>query len=685
MHQSSDLSASITTMKAHSSVMPHPSTNESDGVASVGGSELKLRAWNNKKSEVRADLESGPSSLLLHRMHTHITHESQISGAIDSFGVVDCLIDPWRYDIETEADEHSHFQVVTFIEDFLIALLHPLSLVYVYMRYGLIGLQVRSFFPPSRPRQTPATSSTDTSSESRNSSSGGTSESESKINSMFEDPDKPKWTFGAMQFFSASILVMLLRFTWIVSFLLSKSHSLGNTITASVGMSRAPIYAFSMTSLTTVLLLLSLSNKKAYRKKASFNRMLLHRERRMEELFFGWLPLPWQLAAFELRMAALKTGNVDLSRKRFTFASCNEEQLRAALGEKVLGYIEMDGSRATSANIIDGNVEIGAQCTAMAMLLRITLDKSFANPAFGPDASGLYLSQHFSNTWLLYACAMISAPYWVAHGFQNGGSYDVAGVISCITSAIITFQVVVPNPQGITYSAILSVKRRKDMLSFLNSLLMSQSDHIDEGLIKETTSLKHAEDWPYSIDMSHAANMSVWRICRDIVFEFGANYRLRTDANGAIMIMYVLVLTLFLLLVSILVPEKVSFYDYAFPVVFHVLMLIPMSFFAIALAYEGDHCAAEIDLSSSTLANAMLRIEEKFANLNRGLTARESQRLLGARSAASSLQTSLATSKHLHPVQILNMLTLDRALIFTVLFGLFTQFTCILNVLSVVK
>jgi hypothetical protein len=104
--------------------------------------------------------------------------------------------------------------------------------------------------------------------------------------------------------------------------------------------------------------------------------------------------------------------------------------------------------------------------------------------------------------------------------------------------------------------------------------------------------------------------------------------------------------------VSILVPEKVSFYDYAFPVVLHIFMLLPMSMFAIALAFEGDHCAEVIDLSSSTLANAMLRIEEKFANLNRALTAKESQRLVGARSAAASLQTSLATSKHLHPVQI---------------------------------
>ena len=84
-----------------------------------------------------------------------------------------------------------------------------------------------------------------------------------------------------------------------------------------------------------------LANKKALRKRASDSRLRAHRERRNEELINGWLPLPWFVALIEFRVTAAQT-DTDLSRIFFSFRDVSVQELRGAIGEKVLAYLEQD-------------------------------------------------------------------------------------------------------------------------------------------------------------------------------------------------------------------------------------------------------------------------------------------------------------------------------------------------------
>jgi len=283
-------------------------------------------------------------------------------------------------------------------------------------------------------------------------------------------------------------------------------------------------------------------------------------------------------------------------------------------------------------------------------------------------------------------------PFVVAHAIQGGGTYDTLEIISCFLSLIILNLSAVAPPQGFTMSAVVTIERRRKMLSFWNELLLSSRNQshfyeLDDDDLTGDAGAKggagiSVEKWHLNLDMGSAANINLWKKCRDIVLGFGSCYRHRSDANGALMIIYVIVLTLFLVLVSILVPGKLSFKAFAFPILLHIFLIIPMSLFALALAFEGEKVNQVADKSASILASAMLHLEEMISRRKTLMTDVELQMITSARNAASQLQTSLEVTKSLHPTEILNFITLDRALVVSILFAVFAQFTLILDAIN---
>jgi len=162
--------------------------------------------------------------------------------------------------------------------------------------------------------------------------------------------------------------------------------------------------------------------------------MYSHRERRSEELFFGWLPLPWRVLIFELRLAAHQAG-IDLEKSCFTFHKITVDELRESLGSKCLSKIEQEGP------VVFEDSEGRAQCTAMAMMFRLGLEESWATPAFGPDADAEYLPSHLSGWFLLCICAVVFLPFIVVHGIQKDSRpYDDWGIVCTVLSTIFNLQ-----------------------------------------------------------------------------------------------------------------------------------------------------------------------------------------------------------------------------------------------------
>ena len=64
--------------------------------------------------------------------------------------------------------------------------------------------------------------------------------------------------------------------------------------------------------------------------------------------------------------------------------------------------------------------------------------------------------------------------------------------------------------------------------------------------------------WKHRMDLTSPENIENWRKMREIVIAFGQSYKARTDANGAIIMMYVAIFTLVLLLGTVLLPNRLD-------------------------------------------------------------------------------------------------------------------------------
>ncbi len=646
-----------------------------------------------------------------------IVTPNEIEDALAHRGSIHMLIDPLNYDIRDEASEKATWKLGIWIEEVIVGMSYPFSIIYIYMRYGVRDLQVRSFFPPDEGKGTKEVITAKDDSQKQNEHQ---EEDEVNHNTIFDDPeqDQVPWVFNAKTFFIGGFVInILLKSIWIGLFLGSGAVEMLYS-DVDLNQSRAPLYCFGLSLLTYTFLQMTLANKRALRKNTATQRMLIHKERRLEELFNGWLPLPWRMVVFDLRRAAWKTNKGDLTKKWFVFTCCTEQQMRDALGEKILSYIERSDFRATSTNISSTNKgQIhGCQCSALALLLRLCLDKSHANPPFGKDADSMWIRKNSSQIWYMYMLLLLTLPFIVAHLIDDGKSeYSDTAIASCFFSSFFTWMTGADTTQGFTFSAILSIQRRREMMAFLNLLFVGgaeefgrrshegvstwlergedvawnhdndENDDNDENnaLLKEKTKESGVADdgeWKYPMDITNPGNIELWRECRDIIGDFGSSFRKRTDANAIIMICYLLLATLIIILLSVLSPNKVLFKDYAWLVITHLAFVVPMAIFAIMLALEGDACSDEITRSSMVLANASIKMEALIHQME--LSSYQLQQIQGIRFSIGQLQKSLEISTLIKPLELLGLITLDKTLVFTILFAAFTQFTLILENLA---
>ena len=248
------------------------------------------------------------------------------------------------------------------------------------------------------------------------------------------------------------------------------------------GKSRAPLYHFVASVVLFGLFLLSVSNKKAYRKPSSGRRLRIHRERRNVRKSFWVVALPKNVALFELRIAAWQCG-VDITKKYISFDTSSEISVRNSIGDTVLEYLERDGDGIVAVKpnedwVFDEEEKLvkvtkpGCKLNMAAFLLRIALDKSYADPAFGEKPNDLYLNAMGSKWWSRYVLYLQMLPYIIDYGVR-GEVPTMPGPLLCVSfSFFMVFLAADAHPR-FTYSAILTIVRKKDMLSFMNDLIYS--------------------------------------------------------------------------------------------------------------------------------------------------------------------------------------------------------------------
>jgi hypothetical protein len=452
------------------------------------------------------------------------------------------------------------------------------------------------------------------------------------------------------------------------------------------GIARAPFYHFSFAVLIHAFFNVSLSMKKAFRKKSSIGRLHLHRERRSEELFFGWLPLPWNVALFQIRLANYMSGNMAIEREYITFDGASVEEMREAIGSNILHIVDRGGLQAIKP-IEEEEVDektgakalvtrAGSKVSMLAFLLRLALDNSFASPPFGKAADGMYMDVFASSYWSLFIVYQQLLPYIVDNTARESGSYNGWSISLIITSAFIIWFYGDGPPQGWTYSAIVTLSRKRDMLAFLNALL---TDRMPEASRKTMFSMREGDrkEWTYLMDLSRVANLSRWQTMRDVVMRFDTGYRSRTDGNGAVIMIYIAIFTLFLLLGTVLINGRLGWSDYAYYFLMHISLLLPMGIFAATMSLQGDACNDVADQSKLALTLGMVQLEEKHETGK--LSHDQSERVPAARFAATQLQEALSAASRLYSVQMLQVIDLNRTLVISIIFAVVTQITLLLE------
>jgi len=508
---------------------------------------------------------------------------------------------------------------------------------------------------------------------------------------FFHDPDQPKWAFSASEFYATTIFLMLIRGVWIGSFIVYY-------LQYETGQSKAPLMAFGGSSLFFFTTNLALAMKKGHRKKSSQDRLLSHRERRHEEIFFGWLPLPWRLAVFELRVAACQVG-IDLSECRLIFdESVSEEELRAAIGENTLGHLKAPGMNSDPKrdnSLGEQNTQVrelhvvkhvyrredgAVECTALAMLLRIALDESFATPAFGEPAEAPYILMHFDALYFMAFLGIGSLPFVSAEWLgNNGGTYGHWGITSCIFSTFTTIAFGGLLPQGFFFGAFVSIRRRRRMLEFLNCLICLEQGSFRSGILNEDSIIQ--SKWRLPLDLTRAENIDLWRRCREVVMRFGEAHKQRTDSNGGILLFYGIMLTIFLLFATVISNGKLIFEDYAYPILLHLSTLPLLTLFMIKLAREGELFATASEKSKDILSSSILSLESSRHKLGD----KQRQDLDSARFATQLLQETLTASRWLHPIDMLGIIDLNKTLVISAIVAFVTQLVLLLQLTNTVE
>ena len=423
--------------------------------------------------------------------------------------------------------------------------------------------------------------------------------------------------------------------------------------------------------------------------------------------------------------------NLNILEAKLTFSGVTEAELRKAVGEKILGYLE-DGGKKPVVFALEGEEEIpnpeaqrqtknvpvptfrdlicqnaaeqdmdaraqkamsgsggvysvtsarpskGAACTIMALLLRCALEDSYASPAEGPDAQKGYIhAPAFRHRPFVAFTGLIIASPIIIDLIESNGKCDINGwgVALCISSILQLHAILQLQPRGFVKGALHSIRRRAHLLCFLNSLLLKSHHDNEDG--------EWSYRWPFQMDLSNPENFQVWALARGCAMLYGDSYKTRTDLNGGLMILYVAIITVAMMGFTAINGEKLYAGNYMFPLALHFSFVFLMASFSVHLSMEG-HKLNEMALRSKmVLSAAMLRVEARAA---RTLAQRHHPRddplrfqLETCRFAAGQVHESLSTSKDLHGTSVLDLFDLDKSLVLTVVFAAVTQFTLIME------
>lgn len=592
--------------------------------------------------------------------HTYLVSAENIAQQVSLHGDEAIVIDHLFYDVAEEAEERVNFHLFEFFEDIIVNMFCPISGIYIYWMYGWFGLQMRGFAPPSVEKDA----------------------KEADNYHHHHDPESPKYQPPGVAFFMVNNVIAVIRAFWLAAFFMAGYATMND----GDGLARGPYYHFMFSVIVNGFFAISLSMKKAFRKKASEKRLYLQRERRAEELIFGWLPLPWNVALFQIRLAAYLVGKVAVESEYITFDRTSVKDMEAAIGRNILHIVDREGLRAikpVEEHVVDektGKVSTvtrpGAQVSMLAFLLRLALDNSFASPPFGKPANNLYLDNFASKYWGYYIMYMQVLPFIVDNTVRSGGSYNGWSIALVVLSAFFVWFNGDAPPQGWTYAAVLTLSRKRDMLAFLNSLL---TNRLPEGTQKNMFKMNDGQQtgWEHLMDLSRVTNLSRWSTMREIVLRFDSGYRSRTDGNGAVIIIYIAIFTLLLLIGTVLIDGKLSWSNYAYYFLMHISLLLPMSWFAATMSLEGDECNDVADQSKMALTLGMVHLEERHETGH--LTREQSLRVPAARFAATQLQESLSAGSRLYSIQMLSVIDLNRTLVISILFAVVTQITLLIE------
>ena len=183
--------------------------------------------------------------------------------------------------------------------------------------------------------------------------------------------------------------------------------------------------------------------------------------------------------------------------------------------EKVLHYMETEGlsgrkvqERVTSSfeyiDELTGEKRQGSRCSILSLLLRNALQESFATPAFGEDTDKFWLDSNQTSLFSIIINFYMLLPFLFAHIIDDGGTYDAWSIACIISSVIIMHMMVKGPPHGFTLGAIYSIRRRSNMLHFLNNLF-SDGDNFDPNKDGVDNTV-----WRHRMDMC-ANNIELWR------------------------------------------------------------------------------------------------------------------------------------------------------------------------------
>ena len=214
--------------------------------------------------------------------------------------------------------------------------------------------------------------------------------------------------------------------------------------------------------------------------------------------------------------------------------------MRNSIGDTILEYLERDGDGIVAVKpnedwVFDEEEKLvkvtkpGCKLNMAAFLLRIALDKSYADPAFGEKPNDLYLNAMGSKWWSRYVLYLQMLPYIIDYGVRGGGTYDAWSITLCVFSFFMVFLAADAPPQGFTYSAILTIVRKKDMLSFMNDLIYSDKRTEEENddkldFVHDMGASNHKE-WKHRMDLTSPENIENWGKCARLWWHSGSHIK----------------------------------------------------------------------------------------------------------------------------------------------------------------